>query len=143
VLPGDSLLFTIGVVAGAGQLNLAHYAAAHLRVPRGRLVCNLLGRPRRAGIFNRPDSRFFKQEHLQRTHAFYEKHGGKTIILIQVRAIIADFASVCGRRRQDALTRRFLSFDVFVRPAGSFRDDPGLWLGGVGLVRPHFGNSYC
>src|SRR6267378_5571977 len=81
VLPGDSLLFTIGVVAGAGQLNIV--------VMMGLLICAcllgdwcgyLLGRRAGPAIFSRPNSRFFKQEHLQRTQAFYEKHGGKTIV---------------------------------------------------------------
>jgi membrane-associated protein len=81
VLPGDSLLFTIGVVAGAGQLNLG---VVMLLLTCACLLgdwCGyLLGRRAGPAIFNRPDSRLFKQEHLQRTHAFYEKHGGKTII---------------------------------------------------------------
>src|SRR5947199_6954699 len=77
-LPGDSLLFTVGVVAGAGQLNilwvnLVLMSAAVL----GDTTNYLLGRSSGPRIFNRPDSRFFKREHLMRTHEFYEKHGGK------------------------------------------------------------------
>src|SRR5579864_3027603 len=71
VLPGDSLLFTIGVVAGAGQLNIALIMVV--------LTCACLvgdwsgywlGRRAGPAIFNRPDSRFFKQEYLQRTKTF-------------------------------------------------------------------------
>src|SRR5687768_7604076 len=74
-LPGDSLLFTVGVVAGAGQLNiwiinLLLIVAAIV----GDAVGYLLGRQAGPRVFNRPDSRFFKQEHLLRTKAFYEKH---------------------------------------------------------------------
>src|SRR5215471_15191857 len=80
-LPGDSLLFTVGVVAGAGGLdivvvNLTLMAAAIL----GDSTGYLLGRQTGPKIFNRPDSRLFKQEYVTRTHAFYEKYGGKTII---------------------------------------------------------------
>src|SRR5579864_7859787 len=83
VLPGDSLLFTIGVGRGAGP-----------------------------AIFNRPDSRFFKQEHLRRTEAFYEKHGGKTIIYAKFVPIIRTFAPFVAGVAKMRYTR-FLSFDIF------------------------------
>src|SRR4029077_2833907 len=80
-LPGDSLLFTVGVVTGAGELNLVVIV---LLLTCACLVgdwCGyLLGRRAGPAIFHRPDSRFFKREYLERTHLFYEKHGGKTII---------------------------------------------------------------
>src|SRR5271167_544188 len=80
-LPGDSLLFTVGVVAGAGNLNivvvnLVLMAAAMIGDSTGYLI----GRKTGSRIFNRPNSRLFRREHLMRTHEFYEKHGGKTII---------------------------------------------------------------
>src|SRR5271169_6800544 len=113
VLPGDSLLFTIGVVAGAGQLNLfvmmVLLTAACLA---GDWSGYLLGRRAGPTIFNRPDSRFFKQEHLQRTKAFYEKHGGKTIIYAKFVPIIRTFAPfVAGVANMRYA--RFLSFDIF------------------------------
>src|SRR6202050_3517406 len=93
VLPGDSLLFTIGVVAGAGQLNLGIIMLLLIcACLLGDWCGYLLGRRAGPAIFNRPDSRFFKQEHLQRTHAFYEKHGGKTIIYAKFVPIIRTFA---------------------------------------------------
>src|SRR5207249_10103147 len=92
-LPGDSLLFTVGVVAGAGQLNilwvnLVLMSAAVL----GDTTNYLLGRSSGPRIFKRPDSRFFKREHLMRTHEFYEKHGGKTLIYARFMPIIRTFA---------------------------------------------------
>jgi membrane-associated protein len=72
----------------------------------------LLGRRAGPAIFNRPDSRFFKQEHLQRTHAFYEKYGGKTIIYAKFVPVIrtfAPFVAGVGNMRY----RSFISFDVF------------------------------
>jgi membrane-associated protein len=139
VLPGDSLLFTIGVVAGAGQLNLVVIMAL--------LICAcLLGDwcgyhlGRRAGpaIFNRPDSRFFKQEHLQRTQAFYEKHGGKTIIYAKFVPIIRTFAPFVAGVAKMPYTR-FLSFDIF----GAIgwvcsMTILGYMLGEVAIVRRHF-----
>src|SRR6266581_3973753 len=88
-LPGDSLLFTVGVVAGAGQLNilwvnLVLMSAAVL----GDTTNYLIGRSTGPRIFNRPDSRFFKRQHLLRTREFYEKHGGKTLIYARFMPII-------------------------------------------------------
>jgi len=113
VLPGDSLLFTIGVVAGAGQLNLALIIVLlSCACLLGDWSGYLLGRRTGPAIFNRPDSRFFKQEYLQRTQAFYEKHGGKTIIYAKFVPIVRTFAPfIAGVARMRYA--RFLSFDVF------------------------------
>src|ERR1700719_2083099 len=74
VLPGDSLLFTIGVVAGAGEMNITVIIVLLIcAFMIGDWCGYLLGRRVGPAIFKRPDSRFFKQEHLQRTHEFYEK----------------------------------------------------------------------
>ncbi len=139
VLPGDSLLFTIGVVAGAGQLNLA--------VIMILLICAcllgdwsgyLLGRRAGPAIFKRPDSRFFKQEYLQRTQAFYDKHGGKTIIYAKFVPIIRTFAPfVAGVAKMQY--RKFLSFDVFGAIGWVLSMTVlGYFLGGIDLVRRHF-----
>ena len=113
VLPGDSLLFTIGVVAGAGQLNLGIIMLLlTCACLLGDWCGYLLGRRAGPAIFKRPDSRFFKQEYLQRTHAFYEKHGGKTIIYAKFVPIIRTFAPfVAGVGKMQY--SRFLSFDIF------------------------------
>jgi membrane-associated protein len=92
-LPGDSLLFTVGVVAGAGGLNVfaiigVLIAAAII----GDATGYLLGRRAGPAVFNRPDSRLFKQEHLRKTKEFYEKHGGKTIIYARFIPIVRTFA---------------------------------------------------
>jgi membrane-associated protein len=139
VLPGDSLLFTIGVVAGAGQLNLV---VIMLLLMCACLIgdwCGyLLGRRAGPAIFNRPDSRFFKQEHLQRTHAFYEKHGGKTIIYAKFVPIIRTFAPfVAGVAKMRY--SRFLSFDIFGAIGWVFSMTIlGYLLGEVSFVRRNF-----
>ena len=113
VLPGDSLLFTIGVVAGAGQLNLTIMIVLLIVACLAGDWCGyLLGRRAGPAIFNRPDSRFFKQEHLQRTNAFYAKHGGKTIIYAKFVPVIRTFAPfVAGVANMRY--RSFISFDIF------------------------------
>lgn len=113
VLPGDSLLFTIGVVAGAGQLNLPVITALLIVACLAGDWCGyLLGRRTGPAIFNRPDSRFFKQDHLTRTNAFYAKHGGKTIIYAKFVPVIRTFAPfIAGVANMRY--RSFLSFDVF------------------------------
>src|SRR5229473_7863406 len=75
-LPGDSLLFTVGVVAGAGKLDIVLVnALLMLAAILGDSTGFLLGRHTGPRIFSRPDSRFFKQEYVVRTHAFYAKYG--------------------------------------------------------------------
>jgi membrane-associated protein len=138
-LPGDSLLFTIGVVAGAGQLNLV---AIILLLTCACLLGDwsgyMLGRRAGPAIFNRPDSRFFKQEYLQRTKAFYEKHGGKTIIYAKFVPIIRTFAPFVAGVANMRYSR-FLSFDIFGATGWvSSMTVLGYLLGEVPLVRRHF-----
>ena len=139
VLPGDSLLFTIGVVAGAGELNLVVIMLLLICATMlGDWSGYLLGRRAGPAIFNRPDSRFFKQEHLQRTKAFYEKHGGKTIIYAKFVPIIRTFAPfVAGVANMRYL--RFLSFDIFGGVGWVFSMTIlGYLLGEVAIVRRNF-----
>jgi membrane-associated protein len=139
VLPGDSLLFTIGVVAGAGELNLTVIILLLIcACMLGDWCGYLLGRRAGPAIFNRPDSRLFKQEHLRRTEAFYEKHGGKTIIYAKFVPIIRTFAPfVAGVAKMRYL--RFLSFDIFGGVGWvCSMTILGYLLGAVPLVRRNF-----
>jgi len=139
VLPGDSLLFTIGVVAGAGQLNIfLIMALLFVACMLGDWSGYLIGRRTGPAIFNRPDSRFFKQEHLQRTHNFYEKHGGKTIIYAKFVPIIRTFAPfVAGVA--DMRYSRFLIFDIFGGAGWVLSMTTlGYWLGSIAIVRRNF-----
>jgi len=139
VLPGDSLLFTIGVVAGAGELNLVVIMLLLICATMlGDWSGYLLGRRAGPAIFNRPDSRFFKQEHLQRTKAFYEKHGGKTIIYAKFVPIIRTFAPfVAGVANMRYV--RFLSFDIFGGVGWvCSMTILGYLLGEVAIVRRNF-----
>jgi membrane-associated protein len=112
-LPGDSLLVTAGVFAAAGQLdiwtlNVVLVIAAIV----GDTVGYWIGRRAGPALFRRPKSLLFNPEHLRRAHEFYEKHGGKTIILARFMPIVRTFAPVvAGMGRMDY--RRFVSFNVF------------------------------
>jgi|SRR6266851_3563491 membrane-associated protein len=138
-LPGDSLLFTVGVVAGAGDLNivivnLVLMAAAII----GDSTGYLLGRSTGPRIFNRPDSRLFKREYVTRTQQFYEKYGGKTIIYARFVPIIRTFAAfVAGVARMPYL--RFLPFSVCGGVGWvAFMTLLGYKLGKVAFIRQHF-----
>lgn len=138
-LPGDSLLFTVGVVAGAGQLNIVLVnvllmAAAVI----GDTVGYVLGRKAGPHIFNRPDSRFFRREYLMRTHEFYERHGGKTIVYARFVPIIRTFAPfVAGVAEMNYF--RFLSYNVFGGIGWVFMMTMlGYTLGNIPIIRQHF-----
>ena len=94
-LPGDSLLVTAGLFAAGGQLNiiwlnLALMVAAVLGDATGYWIGYRAG----MAIYSRPDSFFFRRKHLIAAHQFYEKHGGKTIIIARFMPIIRTFAPV-------------------------------------------------
>ena len=93
VLPGDSLLFALGAFAAQGALNIeALCILLCVAAIAGDTVNYTIGHYIGPKVFHYEDSRFFKKEYLLRTHQFYEKHGGKTIIIAQFMPIIRTFA---------------------------------------------------
>ncbi len=138
-LPGDSLLFTVGVVAGAGELNIVLInLVLMIAAIAGDTVGYLLGRKAGPHIFNRPDSRFFRREHLLRTKEFYDRYGGKTIIYARFIPIIRTFAPfVAGVAEMNYF--RFISFNVFGGIGWVFLMTMlGYTLGNVPFVRRYF-----
>ncbi len=138
-LPGDSLLFTVGVVAGSGNLDIVKICALLTVVSiLGDQSGYFLGYRTGPKIFSRPDSRFFKQEYVRRTQAFYEKHGGKTLIYAKFVPIIRTFAPFMagvGRMRYS----RFLSFNVFGGLGWVLTATlAGFYLGKVEAIRHNF-----
>lgn len=131
VLPGDSILFIAGTVVAVAGLNIhllvvvltaaailgdsVNYAAGHFIGPK---------------VFQRPDSRWLRQDHLRRTQAFYERYGGVTIIIGRFVPIIRTFApflaGVAGMSY-----RRFLSYNVIGGVA---------WIGSLVYAGYLFGN---
>jgi len=100
-LPGDSLLVTAGVFAGAGQLKLAMLLTlVTLCAIAGDQLGYFIGWKAGETLYRREDSRFFRKRHLQRAHEFYEQYGGKTIILARFVPIIRTFCPpVAGAAR--------------------------------------------
>jgi membrane-associated protein len=124
-LPGDSLLVTAGVFAAAGHLDITTLL---LSVSAAAIVGDQLGYyiGYKTGpvIFKREDSLFFKRAHLLRAHEFYEKHGGKTIILARFMPIVRTFAPVVAGVGAMQY-RRFVFYNV----AGGI-----LWVWSMSLV---------
>lgn len=138
-LPGDSLLFTVGVVAGAGGLNVwAIIGVMIVSAIVGDAVGYALGRKAGVSIFNKPDSKLFKREYLLRTQEFYDKHGGKAIIYARFVPIIRTFAPfIAGVAKMDY--PRFLSFNVFGGIGWVVSMTmAGYFLGDNEIVRKHF-----
>jgi membrane-associated protein len=124
-LPGDSLLVTAGVFAGAGQLKLATLLTfVTLCAIAGDQLGYFVGWKARETLYRREDSRFFKKRHLERAHEFYEHYGGKTVMLARFVPIIRTFcpavAGAAGMRY-----RVYLAYDI----AGGF-----LWVWGLTLL---------
>ncbi len=138
-LPGDSLLFTVGVVCGAGDLDIVRICSLLTVVSiLGDQSGYLLGYRTGPKIFSRPDSRFFKQEYVRRTQAFYEKHGGKTLIYAKFVPIVRTFAPfMAGVGKMDY--PRFLSFNIFGGVGWVMSATlAGYYLGGIPVVRHNF-----
>lgn len=131
-LPGDSLLVTAGVFAAAGHLDIVTLLAALTTAAIvGDQVGYYIGYRTGPMIFAREDSLFFKRAHLLRAKAFYEQHGGKTIILARFMPIVRTFAPVVAGVGQMEY-RRFVSYNVF----GGF-----LWVWGMALFGYALGRS--
>ena len=112
-LPGDSLLFTVGAVAGAGGLDIVTIVVLLVVASIiGDQVGYFLGTKIGVSIFDRPDSTLFKREYITQTQEFYYKHGGKTLIYAKFVPIIRTFAPfMAGVGRMPYF--RFLSFNIF------------------------------
>jgi membrane-associated protein len=130
-LPGDSLLFVAGTVAGAGSMN-AHLLVALLLLAAvlGDSLNYAIGHYIGPKVFKYEDSWFFKKAHVERTHRFFERHGGKTIVLARFVPIIRTYAPfVAGIGAMDY--RRFLLFNVTGAAA---------WVGALTYAGYFFGN---
>ncbi len=131
-LPGDSLLVTAGLFAARGQLDIAVLVpllcvAAILGNSSGYLI----GRKAGQALYNRPQSRWFRRDHLIKTHEFYEKYGGITIVLAQFMPFARTFAPVVAGVAEMKY-RRFASFNV----GGAI-----LWISSMTLLGFFLGRS--
>jgi membrane-associated protein len=112
-LPGDSLLVTAGVFSAAGVIPLKWILLpVMLCAIVGDQIGYWIGRATGSALYRREDSLFFRRKHLQRAHDFYEKYGGKTIILARFIPIIRTFCPpVAGAARMSY--PRYLTYDIF------------------------------
>src|SRR5882757_2295678 len=138
-LPGDSLLFTIGVVAGAGGLDIVQISLLLVIASiAGDQSGYFLGYRTGPRIFSRRDSVVFKQEYVTRTQAFFAKHGGKTLIYAKFVPIIRTFAPfMAGVGEMPYM--RFLMFNVWGGLGWVLSATlAGYYLGGIPVIRQNF-----
>ncbi|XHF35935.1 DedA family protein [Pseudomonas chlororaphis] len=130
-LPGDSLLFIAGAVAAGGGMDPVLLAGLlMLAAILGDSTNYVIGRTAGEKLFSNPNSKIFRRDYLQKTHDFYDKHGGKTVTLARFLPIIRTFAPfVAGVARMPY--PRFFGFSVL----GTI-----LWVGGLVTLGYFFGN---
>ncbi|MBM3115053.1 DedA family protein [Jeongeupia naejangsanensis] len=111
-LPGDSLLFIAGMIAGGGHMNV-HFLVVLLFIAAvaGDALNYVIGRYFGHKLFANPDSKIFRRDHLEKTHAFYERHGGKTIILARFVPIVRTFAPFVAGMAEMSY-KRFVFFNI-------------------------------
>lgn len=111
-LPGDSLLVMAGLYAAKGDLSLLMLNV--LLIPMailGDAISYWIGSKTGMALFNKPRSRWFRPEHLRKAHDFYERHGGKAIILARFMPIVRTFVPVVAGIA-NMTYRKFASFNV-------------------------------
>jgi len=130
-LPGDSLLFIAGAVAAGGGMDPVLLAGLLMAAAiLGDSTNYIIGRTTGEKLFSNPNSKIFRRDYLQRTHDFYERHGGKTVTMARFLPILRTFAPfVAGIAHMHY--PRFLAFSV----AGTL-----LWVGGLVTLGYFFGN---
>jgi membrane-associated protein len=112
-LPGDSLLITAGIFSYAGVIPLKWLLLPVMFCAiAGDQIGYWIGRSAGAALYRREDSFFFRRSHLQRAHDFYEKYGGRAVILARFVPIVRTFCPpVAGAAKMPYL--RYLFFDIF------------------------------
>jgi membrane-associated protein len=115
-LPGDSLLVTAGLLASKtdGPIQLNVWTLGFLGTIAsiaGNQVSFLIGKRMGSALYSRPDSRWFKRKHLEQAQAYYDRHGGKTIVIARFMPIIRTFAPVVAGAA-DMKPATFLFYNV-------------------------------
>ncbi len=124
-LPGDSLLFTAGILAGQGKLDIWMLTiGAFVFAVVGDQVGYTIGQKLGPRLFRKPDSKIFQQEYVDRTRVFFEKHGPKTIVIARFVPIVRTFAPTLAGVGQMP-RRTFFAYNV----VGAF-----LWAVGITLL---------
>ncbi|BCB74783.1 hypothetical protein GCM10022251_79110 [Phytohabitans flavus] len=138
-LPGDSLLFTAGLLVADGRyLNLPLpllCALIAVAAVAGDQVGYLFGRRLGPRLFRRPDSRLFRREHLQRAEAFFERHGARSVVLARFVPIVRTFTPIVAGAAHMPY-RTFVTFNVVGGVLwGSGVTILGYFLGQIAFVK--------
>jgi membrane-associated protein len=124
-LPGDSLLITAGLFAARGDFEISTLIPTLIVAAIvGNATGYWIGQRTGVALYSRPDSLLFRREHLRMTHEYYERHGGKTIVLAQFIPILRTFAPVVAGVGAMGY-RKFATFNVVGAIA---------WVGGMTLA---------
>ncbi len=131
ILPGDSLLFAAGAFAAIGALDVLWlFGLLTVAAVAGDTLNYWIGHYLGPKVFHKKDVRFLNREYLDRTHRFYEKHGGKTVIIARFMPIIRTFAPfVAGIGKMTYM--RFIGYNV----SGGI-----LWIASFVFGGYYFGN---
>jgi membrane-associated protein len=130
-LPGDSLLITAGLFAARGDFDIRVLVPTLiLAAIVGNATGYAIGKRTGKALYSRPNSFLFRREHLQMTHDYYEKHGGKTIVIAQFLPILRTFAPVVAGVAEMGYTR-FATYNV----GGAI-----LWVSSMTLAGYALGN---
>ena len=139
-LPGDSLLFTAGLFVANGIIGTPIWLVCLLLTVCavvGNVIGYFIGFMVGPGLFNRPDSRLFKREHVDKTHAFFEKYGPRAIVLGRFVPIVRTFiTAIAGVGRMDP--RSYFTYSVIGGVAWATGVTLlGFWLGRITFVKEH------
>lgn len=140
-LPGDSLLFLVGLLIAQQETVTAPLWAACLLLTVAAIASNVVGYGvgRRLGpaVFNKPDSRFFKQEHVDKTFAFFDKYGNRAIVLARFVPIVRTFITLAAGVGRMPF-RRFLVYSAIGGVLWATGVTLlGYWLGQVDVLARH------
>jgi membrane-associated protein len=138
-LPGDSIIFLIGALASKGQLNLPAIIAVLILAAVLGDSCNYeIGKFFGPKVFHKENVKFLNKEYLMKTHNFYEKHGGKTIIFARFMPIIRTFAPFVAGMGSMSYAK-FFSYNVIggISWVALF-SFAGFFFGGTPLVKDNF-----
>jgi membrane-associated protein len=139
-MPGDSLLFTAGLFVANGLIDSPIWLVCLLLTGcavAGNVVGYYLGYRAGPALFNRPDSRLFKREYVDKTHAFFDKYGARAIVLGRFVPIVRTFiTAVAGVGRMDR--REYFTYSILGGVGWATGVTLlGFWLGGIMFVRSH------
>ena len=140
-LPGDSLLFTVGLLTATGVVDFPIWVTAaviFVAAFAGDQLAYYIGRKAGPAVFKRERSRFFNPENVERTNAFFEKHGGKAIVMARFLPVFRAFVPVAAGVGRMSY-RTFVSFNLI----GAFLWGVGLTLIGFFLGQIEFVAQYA